>query len=90
MIESEIKKIKRFVKMLMTIQDKNDFYFLIELTGKQSCEFQLQGHCETGRVIQVEQNNKVKEFNTFTAHNMTSPVENKGKKEFNKIKIKIK
>ncbi len=50
-LESEVKKVKRFVKMLMTIQDKNDIYFVMEFTRKQSCEFQLQSHCEKGRVI---------------------------------------
>ena len=90
MLESEIKKVKRFVKMLMTIQDKNDLYFVMEFTKKQSCEFQLQGHCEKGRAIQMEQNNNLKEFNTFTAHNLGNLIQDEGKKESLKIKVKVK
>ena len=76
--------------MPMTIQDKSDLYFVMEFTRKQSREFQLQSHCEKGRVIQLEQNNKMKEFNTFTAHNLKNQIQDERKKECVNIKIKVK
>ena len=90
MLESEIKKVKRFIKMLMTIQEESDLYFVMEFTKKQSFEFQMQNHCEKGRAIQLEQNNKTKEFNTFTAHNLRNQIQEERKKESVNIKIKVK